>query len=179
MEEIWKDIVGYENLYQVSNLGNVRSLDRIVKGRNNSDRLIKGKMLKAKKGNNPYLFVNLTVNNKGNNKLIHRLVATAFIPNPNNYPQVNHLNENVNDNRANNLEWVLPRENANYGTRNQRISQIKSKSVLQFDLNGNLIAEYESQTQAAKLNNCYQYAISYCCLGKWKTYKGYIWKYKN
>lgn len=121
-EEIWKDIEGYEGIYQVSNLGNVRVLDRIVNSaiKNNDKVKRKGQILKQynKRG---YLQVTLTVSNKRKYFNVHRLVAQAFIPNPNNLPQVNHRDENPKNNCVNNLEWCSAKYNANYGTRNSKI----------------------------------------------------------
>lgn len=116
MEEIWKDIKGYEGLYQVSNYGRVKSFKHN-----------KEKLRKEVKDNMGYLIVNLSKN--GNKKIykIHRLVAEAFLQNPNNYPQVNHKDENKINNRADNLEWCTAKYNSNYGTRNERMSNTKKE----------------------------------------------------
>ena len=121
--EIWKDIIGFEQYYQVSNLGRVRSKDRIVITPKTSY-FKKGRILIPSldsKGN--YLFVGLHVNNKVKLIYIHRLVAQNFIPNPHNYKQVNHINENKKDNRADNLEWCTAEYNMNYGTAMQRAKE--------------------------------------------------------
>ena len=122
MIEIWKDIEGYEGIYQVSNLGNVKVLDRYVNSSIKNNKIVKrqGKILKQyiKKG---YLQVTLTLNNKRKYYNVHRLVANAFIPNPDKLPQVNHKNENKYDNRVENLEWCTAKYNCNYGTRNSKI----------------------------------------------------------
>lgn len=109
MEEIWKDITGYEGLYQISSLGNVKSLfdnngkrrDHILSGGNDAD---------------GYKIVLLYKDRKRSTKKVHRLVAEAFIPNPNNYPQVNHKDENKSNNYADNLEWCTLLYNIRYGT---------------------------------------------------------------
>ena len=110
MEEIWRDIEGFEGLYQVSNFGRIK-------------RVTTGKILKGDKNNDGYLRVKLYKNNTKSNKSIHRLVAEAFIPNPENKPQVNHINEdktnNSLDNSLDNLEWMTAKENINHGTRNK------------------------------------------------------------
>lgn len=114
MKEMWKDIPGYEGLYQVSNLGNIRSLK--YAGGN------KVKLLKQATTNG-YKQVQLSKNGKGKNHLVHRLVAIAFIPNPNNLPVVNHKDENPSNNNVDNLEWCTQEYNINYGTRNERASE--------------------------------------------------------
>lgn len=122
MKEIWKDIPEYEKIYQVSNLGNVRVLDRFVNSaiKNNSIVKRKGKILKQyNKGG--YLQVTLTINNKRKYYNVQRLVALAFIPNPNNLPQVNHKDENPLNNNVSNLEWCTAKYNCNYGNRNSKI----------------------------------------------------------
>lgn len=119
--EIWKDIEGYEGLYEVSSLGRVRSLDRI----DGAGHLRKGKILKPKLEPSGYLRVTLHKESIGKCFRINRLVASAFIPNPNGYPVVNHRDEDKTNDRADNLEWCTVRYNNNYGTRNERIVQTK------------------------------------------------------
>lgn len=167
-KEIWRAIKGHEDLYEVSNYGKVRSLFRYKK------------ILKPIVGVQGYLYVTLyDRNKKQKSKRIHQLVAQAFISNPNNLPFVNHKDENVKNNVYSNLEWCTAKYNCNYGTRLQRIAVKNNKPILQFDLNGNFIKEYESITQASKeLNNSLN-DISQCCLGRSRTSKGYIFKFKN
>ena len=116
-EEIWKDIPGFENKYQVSNIGHIRSL--------NYKRTGKCKIMKTPIDNTEYLQITLCKNNKKYKYKVHQLVALVFIPNPNNYPQVNHKNEIKTDNRVENLEWCTPKYNNNYGTHNARVSATK------------------------------------------------------
>lgn len=121
--EIWKDIAGFEGLYQVSNLGNVRSLDRVDgRGRN-----IKGFLRRQVLNKNGYLYVNLSKHGKPNNYSVHRLVATAFVNNPAHKETVNHINENKTDNRAENLEWVTLIENLRYGSHDRRVAETRKE----------------------------------------------------
>ena len=169
-----------------------------------------------------YLWVNLTYDGKQHNHKIHRLVAQAFIPNPDNLPQINHKNEDKTDNRVENLEWCDSYYNIHYGTTLERarktrkergyywikdaiakrkennpnnemwfrIAEIKKRNgtnrqeklmigVVQLDLNGNFIKEYESMTDAANAVGCARSNIRDCCKGRQKTAKNYKWKYKN
>lgn len=127
MKEIWKDIEGYEGLYQVSNLGRVKSLDRLVKTNINNveERLFRGKELSYDIGKNGYVYVCLFLNGKGKRKSIHRIVAEAFIPNPDNKPQVNHINTIRADNRVENLEWCTHTENMNNPLTKDKLSNCK------------------------------------------------------
>lgn len=125
-DEIWKPVIGYEGLYEVSNLGHVRSLNRIV---NSSDRFFHqltrihyGKTLTPSLEQNGYLTVRLCYQQKVKAFSIHKLVAQAFIPNPNNLPQVNHKDEDKTNNCVDNLEWCTAKYNCNYGTRSIRLS---------------------------------------------------------
>lgn len=182
MEEIWKDKKDYEGLYQVSNWGRAKSLDRYIKGKGHSLQFKKGRILKPMKDNNGYLKVRLCNGEKSKTFNLHRLVAEAFLPNPDNLPQVNHKDENKLNNSVDNLEWCDSRYNKNYGTRNKRISEKMtngklSKPVLQYDLEGNFIKEWKSTMECGR-NGFSQSAVAACCLGKLKKYKNFIWKYK-
>lgn len=117
----WKDIEGYEGLYQVSSTGLVRSLDRI----NSAGKRIKGQIRHQTKNKNGYLYVNLCKNGVVHNCSVHRLVANAFIPNPDDLYTVNHKNENKEDNRVENLEWMTLQNNLRYGTHDERVRQSK------------------------------------------------------
>lgn len=125
MKEIWKDIPDYEGLYQASNFGRVRSVDRYIKqynGYNYSTRIYKGRILKCNIGNSGYLKVILQKKGKRRTYNVHRLVANTFILNPNNYPQINHKDENKLNNNINNLEWCTSTYNINFGNRNIKVS---------------------------------------------------------
>jgi len=174
-DEIWKPIKGYEGLYEISNYGRVKSF-----------KWNKKKILKGNINNKGYLRVALLKNNVEIKKYIHRLVAEAFIPNPNNYPCINHKSENKLDNTENNLEWCDFQYNDLYGTRNERILQTKKikkccnaeKPVLQYTLDGEFVAEYKSILDAARLTSTSKQIISYCCNNQIKKRKGFIWKFK-
>lgn len=182
MQEIWKDVVGYEGLYQVSNLGRVKSLSKFHCTSKNYSSLgywSKEKILKPIIGVQGYLYVNLYKNKKHNFKRIHILVAQSFIKNPNKFSMVNHKDENVMNNVVSNLEWCDNKYNLNYGTAQERKAQKHNKPILQLDLNGNFIKEYESITQASKELNIKIDYISSCCLGRRRKTKGYVFKFKN
>ena len=152
MVEVWKPIAGYEGIYEVSNLGRVRSLDRI---KSNGARMM-GRVLLQDCSNRGYMSVELNVDKKNKRCSIHRLVAMAFIPNPNNLPEVNHKDENKLNNNVCNLEWCTPSYNSNYGTRNERLYKkynlLKEKPIAKYDSNGNLVATYKSIAEAGRIN---------------------------
>lgn len=190
MEEIWRDIVGYEGLYQVSNMGRVRSLDRIGKGRWGYMPK-KGVMLSQTTDTSGYKIVNLWKDNIIKSPKVHRLVAQAFIPNPSNLPQVNHKDEVKTNNCVDNLEWCSVKYNNNYGTRIERVSNSMkgkhinrkdwSKPILQFTKQGEFVAEYPSIREAVRQTGIIRQNISSCCNNKrnYKSAGGYVWKFKN
>lgn len=167
MNEIWKDIQDWEE-YSVSNYGRVFSK-------------YKNKLLSICEKDNGYKMVGLHRNKKVKHKMVHRLVAEAFIPNPDNLPEVNHIDENKSNNCVDNLEWVTHRQNCNHGTRNIRVGENQGKPVLQFTKDGEFIKEYKSLADAAKENGVLKSNISKCCNNKphCKTIGGYIWRFKN
>ena len=117
MIEEWRPVVGYEGLYEVSNTGRVRSLDKY----DSMNRFLRGRILRLFTDGLGYLRAQLYSNSKRKSFLVHRLVAQAFIPNPDNLPQVNHRDENPSNDNVENLEWCDAKYNSNYGTRNDRI----------------------------------------------------------
>lgn len=167
--EEWKDIKGYEGIYQVSDLGRVRSLDRLSA----NGRRLKGQFLKPYKSRGGYLQVELCKDGKGKPFYVHQLVATAFCPNPDNLPFVNHCNERKDDNKAFNLDWCSAKENNNYGTRNQRALKSIRKRVRCIETG----IVYESVSEAAKAIGITQGALSNCLAGRTKTCGGYHWEY--
>lgn len=174
--EIWKNIEGYENLYQISSEGRVKSLGN---GSSNS----KERILKSYKDKDGYLRVSLWKEGKVKKYYIHRLVAQAFIPNPNNLPQVNHKDEKPSNNRVENLEWCDNKYNCNYGTHNERVAKALknrkgfSKPILQFNLDSEFIRRWNSTREAERDLGFNQSNITKCCKGKLKTAYGYIWMY--
>lgn len=196
--EIWRDIPGYEGIYQVSNLGRVKSLPRIVICSNGYEKNYKSKILKSKFEKDGYLRIGLTKFSKETKKYVHRLVAHLFVPNPNNYSEVNHKDENKSNNCSNNLEWCTRKYNVNYGNRTKKqvyhtdykkiaskidykaLSKLQKaatqKTVYQYDKNLNFIRKYISLSETEKYGFTPQ-LISGCCNGKRKTHKGYIWSY--
>ena len=169
MEEIYKDKKDYEGLYQVSNFGNVMSL--------NYYRSRKPGLLIPVKNKDGYLQVTLCKDRKKKTFLIHRLVGETFLENPNNLPEINHKDEDKTNNRADNLEWCTSEYNLNYGTINERIAKALSKPVLQFSLTGEFIREWPS-TMECNRNGFRQSAVARCCRGEKPQYKGFIWRYK-
>ena len=128
MNEEWRTIEGYEGLYEVSNLGRVRSLDMYVKCGYGNYRLHKGKVLSPTKDTNGYLRVVLSCNGKHKSITVHRLVAQTFILNPDNLPEVNHKDEDKTNNNVDNLEWCNRKYNINYGSRKDKVRDTKIKN---------------------------------------------------
>lgn len=171
--EIWKDIEGYEGLYQISSEGRVKSLGN---GKSNNS---KERILKSRKDKDGYLLVNLYKEGKMRSYLVHRLVAQAFLENPNNLPQVNHRNEYKTDNRVENIEYCDCSYNINFGTRNERVVKAESIPILQFSKTGEFIRKWESGTQIEKELGFYNSNICMCCKGKIKTAYRYVWGYEK
>ena len=163
---VWKSIEGYEGLYEISNLGEVKSLYY----RNT----FKSKIIKPKINKEGYLFVGLCKDGKVKQVFIHRLVTLNFIPNNDiEKVEVNHIDEDKTNNNVNNLEWVTPKENSNHGTHNERISKALSKKVLCVET-GIIYSSANEIKEKLGLNNS---SISKCCNGKQKTSGGYHWKF--
>lgn len=183
MNEIFVDVLGYEGLYKVSNLGNVLSVKR-------------NKLLKSSKDSYGYLVVALYKNGERKTCKIHRLVATAFLENKLQLPQVNHRDENKENNNVSNLEFCTASYNNTYGTRLERqlanpnykatrekslkaIHEKQSKAVLQYTKQREFVAEYPSMSEASKQTKINQGKISMCCNGKRKSCGGFVWRYKD
>lgn len=179
--EEWRDIKGYEGLYQVSNKGNIKSVERNIIGKNQHSehiRHLREKILKPFMGDKHHLKVRLRKNEIDNDLFVHRLVSEAFIPNPNNYDVVHHIDNNPENNSVENLEWM----NGSIHTATHN-----SKQVYQYTLDGELVGIYPSASEAARDTGFKQSNISRCCnggytyKGEWInyiTYKGYKWSYE-
>lgn len=185
MEEIWKTIKSHPS-YEVSNRGRVRSVDRISSRKGNPCRL-GGMMLKPRdiKG---YMAVTLWDGNREKHKrfFVHRLVAEAFIPNPDNLPCVNHKDESRTNNNAENLEWCTHKYNSNYGTAIRRrvahqdwrsIANKQSRAIEQLDMDGNVVARYKSMMECERTTEFKSSGISKACNWWMKTYKGFVWRF--
>ena len=157
--EIWKDAPGFPG-YQVSDAGRVK-------------RSINGKILRPVRYSNGYCVVNLSVRRIG----VHRLVALAFVPNPDGLPQINHKNEIKTDNRPDNLEWCDSKYNNNYGLRTQKASVSLSKPVKQLSRDGVLIRVFYGIHEAWRETNIDYRNIYRVLAGQRKTAGGYKWEY--
>lgn len=190
--EIWKDINGYNGLYQVSNNGNVKSLERMCRQFNGHcycNRKVTEKILKGRKDTKGYLQVELSKNGKQRKYLVHKLVAMMFIPNPHNKPQINHINGRKNDNRVDNLEWVTPSENVIHAYKTgllniddivkhcRKLGEKSAKKVNQYNLQGEYVKTWDSISEAHRSLKVDCSSISRCCRNKQQSAGGYKWAY--
>lgn len=187
-EEIWKDIEGYDGKYMISSFGRVKSI-----WRNNQYKSQIGSptFLTPTTHKQGYLWVSLVKDGKSKAHFIHRLVAQAFIPNPDNLPQVNHKDEDKTNNMVwvnedgsidydkSNLEWCDAKYNSNYGTRNERCKKKIAKPIIQTTLDGKFVKEYSSMSEAEKIDGYDSAYISLVCNGKRKSAYGYKWHFKE
>ena len=176
MIEVWRAVVGYEGVYEVSNWGRVKSLW-----------FGKERILKPHKNKNGYLTVLLSKNKKITRCYIHRLVAQAFIPNPQNLSEINHKNEQKELNFVENLEWCDHRYNMRYGTRIERVAKANagvyntkcSKPVVQKTKDGEFVREWPSLAEINRQTGWSIANISQCCNGILKSSHGYRWSYST
>ncbi len=161
MQEIWKDIINFPD-YQISNLGNVYSK--------------KNYKIRKPFVSNGYLSIYLFKNGKRYRKKIHRLVAEAFIPNPNNLPVINHIDGNKLNNIVSNLEWCTSKQNTIHA---YKTGLMKTKQINQYDLKGNFIKTWDSIISASVELQLNRKSIQHCCMHRNKTSGGYIWRYAD
>lgn len=174
--EEWRDVVGYEGLYQVSDQGRVKSLERTFIDKIGRERYVKERILKLTVDGWGYLVVTLCAGGK-KNLMVHRLVCEAFNDNRDEKPEVNHINEIKTDNRACNLEWCTRRENLNHGTRSERSAKTLSKPICQYTLDEKIVKTWASLTEVKRKTGFVQSHISQVANGKRKQAYGFIWKY--
>lgn len=179
-QEIWRPVVGYENIYEVSSLGRVKSLGRYVKRKGDSVCWRSERILKQYTNRTGYLNVVLK-HGKQKHYQVHRLVAEAFIPNPYNLPEVNHKDETPTNNVLSNLEWISRIDNIRYGTGIKRsaASRLNHKSFSKQVICVETGVIYESMSEAQRQTGLWCTHISRCCNGKQETCGGYHWTYTN
>ena len=195
--EIWKDIAGYEGLYQVSNLGRVKSLPREHKCYADRQYVTKERILIAHPNSKGYLRVQLKKDGKVEQLFLHRLVAEAFIPNPSNKGEVNHIDNVPTNNNAENLEWTTHKENMEWSSKCGRYDHLKDqrseygkmniskarkcveRKICLIDENNNVLKEYNTLTDACKDYGLDCGGVCRCCQGKQKTCGGYRWRYAD
>ena len=190
--EIWKPVVGYESLYECSNLGRIKSLNRKIIRKNGAQQTFKEKILTPIEVNN-YLYVCLYKNGKYQRKYVHRIICEAFLPNPENKPCVDHKNCVRSDNRLSNLRWVTYQENSEnpISKKKQKENVPKSmlgkfgknhpnsKPIIQIDTNGVFIKEWSCAAEVQRVLGFKKGYIGKCCKGKNEMAYGYKWKYKG
>jgi hypothetical protein len=189
-QEIWKPIEGYEQYYEVSTFGRVRSCDRIITDTNNVQFNHKGRLLKAAANRDGYLQVALSRNNKLETFLVHRLVGLAFIPNPAEKYTVNHKDGVKSNCNVDNLEWATKSEQTIHALANNLRTMPNvwggvtgsehgaAKVVQQYDKHGNFITEFGSIVEASNHTGISASCITGVCKGRHKTSGGFIWKHK-
>lgn len=197
----WRQIPGYESYLEVNEFGEVRSVERYVNHRNGSLKLVRSKILTPYPDPKGYLKIRTSVNKEKTCIKVHRAVAEAFIPNPDNKPQIDHIDGDKTNNCVENLRWVTNRENYDYSAQNglrtksfealkdsQKNPEVRakasrktvercSKKTYCFSLDGEFIAEYSSGTEAGRAVGGCQSGVSGCCTGKYPTYKNFIFSY--
>jgi len=174
MSETWKPVVGFEGLYEVSSSGKVRGIKR-------------GKIVSQHIHRTGYMYTVLTKNSKPHTLSVHRIVAKAFIPNPDNKREVNHKDFNKTNNNLKNLEWATTQENRDWNLQSEKLVKKRKETlakmtektrvkVNQYDLNGNFVKTWDCIRSAGKTLKIDESNISTCCRGRLKTSGGYIWR---
>ena len=183
-EEVWKDIQGYEGYYQISNMGRVKSVKRIVWNNSRGCYVtVPERIMKGRKDKDGYLLAHLSKDGKAKNYKIHRLVAVAFIGNPNNLPVINHKNEIKSDNRVSNLEWCSYSYNNSYNDKGKKIGKKAAKKlgkpIFSIDRETGLIMWWESIAEAARQTGISKSSICDCCKGRRKSASNFYWYYAD
>ena len=170
LAEIWKPIAGYEGLYEVSDLGRVRSFHKCEEGR----------ILKTSKNNNGYLRVALSKHGNTRFYAVHRLVAEAFLFKPEGKDTVNHIDFDITNNQIENLQWCTQKENIAYSAKHRRFENAgaNNKPVIQTEIHGKFENRFKSICEAARMTCIRQSSISACCNGRCKTAGGYLWRFQ-
>lgn len=186
-EEIWKDVVGYEGYYQASNLGKIKSLSRVVNSCMGNPSTRKETILKSQIINSGYKVSTFCLDYNKRNFFVHRVVAECFVSNPQDLPEVNHINGIKTDNRAENLEWCSRSENKKHAYRiGLRTAPnvvfidgvvCAKKKTRQYDISGNFIMEHDSATEAARFIGIDRFDIYNCVNSSKKTAGGFLWRY--
>lgn len=169
----WRWVVGYEGLYAVSRQGEVRSMARRA-----GPRVIKGGPL-IQHPIRSYQTVTLTKDGKSNRRTVHRLVARAFVPNPNNLPQINHKDENKSNNNVDNLEWCDAAYNLAYGSRQERINEKNGKHIMVLSRSGDIVGEFRSMEDASRSIGLYRGAVGKILRGDRRNTTNYLFRYKD
>lgn len=192
--EVWKDVVGFEQYYEVSNMGNVRSKERIQAFPFDETKIgiVKSKMMKQTPNSRGYYRVSLSDRKKTKQFFVHRLVAQAFVKNPKNLPVVNHLDFDYTNNRADNLEWTTLKGNVQYSLVRGRFKRTKEwlehlKKSLDIKMAKSVIGTNEATGETIffkALNDCAKSGfqpscVSNCCTGKRKRHLGFTWRFAN
>lgn len=172
-KEVWKPVVGHEGLYEVSSIGRVKRVERYAPYRDGF-RIKREKILSPNVINGGYQQVLLTKNMVRRGHLVHRLVANAFIDNPDGLPQVNHKDGNKKNNTVSNLEWCTAKENMLHSVVNGMRNDCKSVGM--YTVDGNLLQTFKSIGEAERKTGIFSQNISCVCKGQAKTAGGYVWK---
>lgn len=159
----WREVKEYSH-YEVNQFGEIRHK-------------VRKHILKPRSNKGGYLYVNFKIDGKNTNFAVHRIVANAFIPNPNGYTEINHKDYDRTNNCVDNLEWITSSQNKQHAYLKEVNKSSRGKAVEQYSKDGNYIQTFESITEAAKVINCCVAAISNCCLGRTKTSQGFRWKF--
>jgi hypothetical protein len=187
MKEIWLPIKGYEDYYEVSNFGRIKSLNRVVGDRVRIE--LPERIMKMSKNEAGYWMVDLYKKSKRTTNRVHRLVAEAFIPNPKNKPQVNHKDSNRANSCVSNLEWCTPSENTQHGYDFGNLTGYwsgrlgyenkSSKPIIQRSISGDFIREFAGQMEAERSTGIFQANIGKVCRGERNHAGGFLWEFKN